>query len=405
MNNHNNIKSSFSGGTLNMKKNILSKTMVAGLTVLLIGAIALPSISADIQQNQTTFLAKEMYQPQQTTAGGVIWEDNFDSYDLGQFLDGTPDDGGWECWDEDVNVGSYVVDTQARSGPHSLDIVAASDTIHQFTGLNYGQFTLTAWQYVPGDLVGISYFLVLSLYEHGLGQENEWQVQVYFDADQQMVYTDDGDSLPLITDEWVEIRVEIDLDTDWHEFFYDDDLLYEKNWTAGPFNANEGYLNIDCLDLYASFATSVFYDDISIVAHDAFLGCEGELAWTDVSPGSTQTGSFTVENIGGAGTLLNWEIVDPPDWGTWTFTPDSGTGLTPEDGAITIDVEVTAPDEKDKEFSGEIVIANSDHPNSTCTIKVSLATPVSKPTTVYSMFQLFLQRLFERFPLLEKLLL
>lgn len=384
-----------------MKKNALNKTMVAGLIVLLIGAIAIPTINADIQEGIT--LAVKQTNQQQTA---IIWADDFDDYDLGQFLDGTEDDGGWECWDEDPAVGSYVVDTQASSSPHSVDIVASSDTIHQFTGLTSGVYTLRAMQYVPDDLVGQSYFLLLSLYEHGYGASNEWQVQVMFDADNSMVMTDDGDTLPLITDQWVEIRVEIDLDTDWHQFYYDDDLLYEKEWTAGPFNEYTGYLEIDCIDLYANFATSVFYDDLSIELHvpGPFLSCDGSLSWDEVPPGDTVEGSFTVENVGEAGSLLNWEIADEPSWGTWTFTPDSGTGLTPEDGAVTVEVSVVAPEDKETEFDGEILIINSDDPSNNCTITVKLITPVSQPT-VYTVFLQILQKLIERFPLLEKLLL
>jgi PKD repeat protein len=38
------------------------------------------------------------------------------------------------------------------------------------------------------------------------------------------------------------------------------------------------------------------------------LVCSGSLSWSDVTPGGTVTGSFTVSNVGGAGTGLNWEV-------------------------------------------------------------------------------------------------
>jgi hypothetical protein len=126
------------------------------------------------------------------------------------------------------------------------------------------------------------------------------------------------------------------------------------------------------------------------------LTCEGSLSWADVEPGSTVTGSFVVENIGNATSLLNWEVQTYPTWGNWTITPASGVGLTPEDGPLTINVEVIAPDDPETDFTGEIIIVNSDDADDTCTVDVVLATPVS----YQSPFMVFIQRLVQRFPVL-----
>jgi hypothetical protein len=50
----------------------------------------------------------------------------------------------------------------------------------------------------------------------------------------------------------------------------------------------------------------------------------GVLSWTDVSPGSTLSGSFTLENSGEPGSTIDWDIVAWPEWGFWTFTPENG---------------------------------------------------------------------------------
>ena len=126
------------------------------------------------------------------------------------------------------------------------------------------------------------------------------------------------------------------------------------------------------------------------------LSCDGSLSWTDVKPGETVEGSFTVENIGESGTLLDWEVVDwPSDWGIWTFTPLSGDDLTPEDEEVTINVSVVAPDEKNSEFFGEIKVVNKENSSDFCIIDVSLSTPKNKP--FIHNFPL-LSWLFERFP-------
>ncbi|MCK4348626.1 MAG: hypothetical protein KAW47_08415, partial [Thermoplasmatales archaeon] len=261
-------------------------------------------------------------------------------------------------------------------------------------------WTYTAHVYVPSDLMGTSYFILLSYYaDVNPGANSKWAVQTWFDTDQGIYTHDDGEYLPLITDEWVEIRVEIDLDTDWHEVYYDDDLLYEKAWTAGPFNQGDGILDIGAVDLFAHLATSVYYDDMSLVgeATEPAIGCEGDLDWVNVTAGETVTGSFTVENIGAPDSELNWEIDTYPDWGTWTFTPDSGTGLLPET-PVTINVEVVAPDEEEQTFTGSVKIVNIDDTANYCTIDASLVTPVS-----HSM-PLFLQWFMNRHPIIAEIL-
>jgi len=108
------------------------------------------------------------------------------------------------------------------------------------------------------------------------------------------------------------------------------------------------------------------------------LECVGELSWEGVIPDSTVIGSFTVENIGDSGSELNWEVIEFPEWGEWTFTPDSGSGLTPDMGAQTVDVRVTAPSDKNKEFTGKVKVINTDDPSDFCEINIYLKTPRSK---------------------------
>jgi len=132
------------------------------------------------------------------------------------------------------------------------------------------------------------------------------------------------------------------------------------------------------------------------------LECDGSLSWTDVEPGSTVTGSFTVSNVGEAGSLLDWEVESYPTWGTWTFNPESGTGLE-EGDTVTIDVEIVAPDEPETEFTGEVKVVNKDDPSDNCTIPVYLKTPVNHNNMNSQSVQL-LQRFIQRFLMLERLL-
>jgi len=145
------------------------------------------------------------------------------------------------------------------------------------------------------------------------------------------------------------------------------------------------------------FITYGFYEE------RADLSCEGSLSWTDVQGGSTVEGSFSVENIGDIGTLLDWEIESYPEWGIWTFNPDSGEDLTPEDGAVTVDVEVVSPDDPNKDFTGEVKIVNSGNSGDYCIIDVSLVTPVNQHNNL-PFFQRFLEHFPNAFPILRQLL-
>jgi hypothetical protein len=135
------------------------------------------------------------------------------------------------------------------------------------------------------------------------------------------------------------------------------------------------------------------------------LRCSGALDWT-CKPGDTVTGDFTVENVGDPESLLDWEIVEWPEWGQWSFTPMSGVGLKPEDGSVTVQVTLGAPKNRYKatnnwEFTGEVTIVNQEDSGDSCTIPVNLNL---ESTNNKNMYTLFFSRLFERFPNLFQLL-
>ncbi len=108
------------------------------------------------------------------------------------------------------------------------------------------------------------------------------------------------------------------------------------------------------------------------------LDCEGSLSWPNISPGTTVFGGFQVKNIGDADSLLNWKVnTSSITWGTWSFTPVSGVNLTPEDGQVTVQVSVIAPDEKNLEFQGQLRVENQDNSSDFDLIPVYLNTPVN----------------------------
>jgi hypothetical protein len=189
-------------------------------------------------------------------AAGAQWSDDFDSYANGQSLHGV---GGWKGWDNNPAFTAYATDLYALSAPNSVDITPTSDLVHEFSGYTSGAWVVTAWQYIPSTSTGQQYFILLNTYADG--GINNWSTEIQF-ANGSVINDGDGATLPVIFDQWVEIRVEIDLDTDVQAIYYGGNLLTQTSWTEGL--SGGGALNIGAMDLFSNAASDIYYDDISI---------------------------------------------------------------------------------------------------------------------------------------------
>jgi hypothetical protein len=185
------------------------------------------------------------------------WSENFDSYALGSGLHGQ---GGWHGWDNNPAADAFISNAYALSPPHSVSITGSADMVHEYQGYTSGVWIYTAWQYVPADFSGISYFILLNTYNNA-GPYN-WSCEVLFNSAGYVQSDFDGGQLPLITGRWVQIRVEIDLDADIQTFYYDNAVLYSKSWVEGV--TGGGVVNIAAVDLYANGASPIYYDDMSL---------------------------------------------------------------------------------------------------------------------------------------------
>jgi len=114
---------------------------------------------------------------------------------------------------------------------------------------------------------------------------------VNFNMDQDLVIAEGeaaGEQLPMVRDQWMEIRVEIDLVNDIQKFYYGGDLLYESSWTDGM--SGGGILNIAAVDLWGNGASAVYYDDICLTsALPEICQLPSDIPWASVSPTSGTT--------------------------------------------------------------------------------------------------------------------
>ena len=213
------------------------------------------------------------------------WSDNFDAYANGTVLHNV---GGWFGWDNVQSVAGVVTDVQWRSSPHSISINGGDgDAIHPFTGYSSGQWVFTAWQYVPSNLDAFTYFIINNQYNHG--GPYDWAIENHYDPLTGNVHDHIRDPnafnpLPLIYDTWTETRVEIDLDTNTMEQYYDGQFLSGGVWNAWM----GGPVEIANVDLYAPHNVAVYYDDLTLVAAGGVtrgdLNCDGAIDSFDIDP-------------------------------------------------------------------------------------------------------------------------
>ncbi len=182
------------------------------------------------------------------------WEDNFDSYANGSGLHGQ---GNWEGWNNDPAFDAYVTDIYSYSSPHSVAISTTSDIVQPFSETS-GEWIMTSWHYVPSSSTGQQYWILCNTYPTSYNED--WSLQMNLDSDAGTVSADEGSAVAtLIFDQWIELKVEINLNDDTQDVYYNGIFLESLNWSSG------GQIAIGCLDLFSPGGTTIYWDDCSLV--------------------------------------------------------------------------------------------------------------------------------------------
>ncbi len=187
-------------------------------------------------------------------ASAQIFFDDFDSYKAGSNIGGQ---GGWNVWCTGGGDAT-VSDAQARSGSNSMRIVPASDIVQSFNETS-GSLVFSFFVYVPSSASGGSGSInLMNAYCDPLG----WSVSTTFNPDTNTVAAYSGGSTPLIEDQWIQYRAEIDLDNDsLNEFYGDTQFVFNAVWTN---NISPGPLALVAADFYSDFLTECYFDDVRL---------------------------------------------------------------------------------------------------------------------------------------------
>jgi hypothetical protein len=213
--------------------------------------------------------------------------DDFEFYAPGSNLHGQ---GGWAGWANDPNAGALVSTAHAHSPTRSVNITGASDLVRPFPSATNGPWVFSVQQFIPSSSTGSTYVILMNRYRPPYDAANlRWSVQVQCDLATGRITSDFGNSawLPLVKDQWVEFRCEVNLASNTVSEFYNGALLSTHPWQDGT-----GDNTVAALDLYANNAGPVYYDDLRLQFKQPPVITQQPQSQT-AYPGGTVT--FTVE--------------------------------------------------------------------------------------------------------------
>ena len=279
------------------------------------------------------------------------WSDNFDSYAPGSQIVGQ---GGWEEWS--AGSGAFVSNLYSQSPSNSVAISPTTDLVHRYSGYIYGHVTYKAFQYIPSaTFSGQSYYIMLNTYDP---PNYEWCVQFYFDSADGLLHGNFGSSAdittPYVTDQWAEIKLEIYLNDDWVQVYYNGTLLDDPalpdhptlgggyKWTGGVWGGSYQALNVGAVDLFGNNANEVYYDDMALVWEQgpptADIKVNGQDFLVMIPSGTNAKITIDIEARGSAGLPVDLWVVLKTPFGFFSYDgagPYSGWNMGLNNAAFT----------------------------------------------------------------------
>lgn len=194
------------------------------------------------------------------TARAAAYSETFDGYAAGSQLHGV---NGWRGWDNTPGAGAQVSNAFAFSGLNSVAIAGGSDLVQTFSSVNSGIWSFSMMNYTPSTSTGESYIILLNTYNDG--GPYSWSLQTRLNMATGEVISDNGGGAkaPLIRDQWVPFRADINLDANEVSEYYNNQLVATYRW-RDPADANSAAA-LGAVDLYGNSAGAVYYDSISLV--------------------------------------------------------------------------------------------------------------------------------------------
>ncbi len=190
-------------------------------------------------------------------AGAVF--DDFESYAVGSNLHGQD---GWSGWAGDAGAGALVSTDFAFSPTRAVKVTGDTDLVRAISGATNGSWLLKVMQYIPSTSSGTNYVVLLNRYQPPFGLTDlNWSVQFQNNMNTGQIVSDlgGGATLPMVKNQWVELRVEVNLAANTVSEYYNGQLLSTHTWQDGS-----GLNQLQALDLFADGSGPVYYDNVSL---------------------------------------------------------------------------------------------------------------------------------------------
>ena len=253
----------------------------------------------------------------------------FEDYNAGDYLVQQAIALGYEHWTTWSNAPGtsedpMVSDAQAYEGANSVVIEGTNDAI-LLLGDHYtsGVFNAEFYAYIPTGKVG--YFNILQLFD---GSSSEWGMQAFFDVDGAGLVDAGGAGAGVFTytyDTWHHVSIDIDLDNDYAEMYFNDAFVVSWVWSSGAFGS--GTLNeLHAMNLYAWDATGTpgtFFDNLRF-SKEAVEGpaiAVNPESFTELhdNPPTITTQTLVITNEGTE--ALTWDITVDSDVAEYSAPP------------------------------------------------------------------------------------
>ncbi|MBE0636987.1 MAG: T9SS type A sorting domain-containing protein [Bacteroidales bacterium] len=179
----------------------------------------------------------------------TIYEDNFDSYTSGEQLV-LENPVNWTTWSNTPGSAEdpVISSDYSSTSPNSVKITGTNDAVLLLEDKTAGKYNIVFKMYIPAGNLG--YFNVLQDFA---GASSQWGLQVYFDAGGLGLLDGNGAGAATFTfgyDQWIDLKVFVNLDDDWCMFYVNNALIHEYQWSLGTFGT--GTLNkLDGVNFYA----------------------------------------------------------------------------------------------------------------------------------------------------------